>query len=295
MNTQENIPRAGFTGLFINAEILEIEDLTPMEILLLSWIDALGRDNEKGGCFAKNEYLAKKMNMKENTIAKSISKLRSMGLIEDVSFDGRCRVIRATIHEFIVEQRKRKAALDLNPTLDGTKIQPCIGNKSIPTYRDIKDIDKIDIKPPIPPNDPPSNSRKSAKADESDFNHFSEIAFLLAQRIVSLLETHNTAYTPVNPNTLVPELCKLLGKKKCSPQEIIDIVTWGVDDNFWKKHFYKSKRNLAKYIHDNYASFHASAYPPAVKAPKKERKFLPSSNDAQALRNMEELEARAIR
>ena len=48
-----------FTGIFIPVEILEDSDLSMLEQLLLSWIDALYKE-EYGGCFAKNEYFAKR-------------------------------------------------------------------------------------------------------------------------------------------------------------------------------------------------------------------------------------------
>ena len=57
-------------GLFIPAEILEMEDLSFFEMLLLSWIDALYCP-QHGGCYASNEYLGKKVrSSKENSIAK---------------------------------------------------------------------------------------------------------------------------------------------------------------------------------------------------------------------------------
>ena len=121
------IPR--FTGLFIPSEILEIQELTLFEVHLLSWIDALYcRDH--GGCFASNEYLATKMRgAKENTVSKALTRLRSLGLIEDISFNGRQRVIRACIGKSI-EKSQSKAALDLNPTQSLMKIQGSIGQKS---------------------------------------------------------------------------------------------------------------------------------------------------------------------
>lgn len=124
-----NEPTLRFTCLVIPAEILDLEELTLFEVHLLAYVDALYCPNH-GGCFASNEYLAKKMRgAKVNTVAKAITKLRSMGLIEDVSFNGRKRVIRACIGKTI-EKVQSKSALDLNPSLGWIKIQPCIGQKS---------------------------------------------------------------------------------------------------------------------------------------------------------------------
>ena len=100
----EDEPKPRFTGIFIPVEILEMRELSPLDQILLSWIDAL-HCKEKGGCFASNEYLAERLNVKVNTIVKAIIKLRKMGLIEDVSFDGRRRIIRARIAD-AVERKK---------------------------------------------------------------------------------------------------------------------------------------------------------------------------------------------
>lgn len=107
-------PSPRFTGIFIPAEILAIEDLTPFEMILISWIDALYCPDH-GGCYASNEYLGKKIrDVEANTVAKSLTKLRRMGLIEDISYDGHKRVIRALIHRY-VDKNPRRGGLDLNP------------------------------------------------------------------------------------------------------------------------------------------------------------------------------------
>ncbi len=130
-------PKPRFTGIFLPVEILDKEELTLLDQVLLSWIDALFC-KEHGGCFAKNDYLAKRLHVKENTIAKSIMKLRHMGLIEDISFDGRNRVMRATIGRH-VDQCQSNAGLDLNPMQGLTKIQPSVGFKSNATYIERKE------------------------------------------------------------------------------------------------------------------------------------------------------------
>lgn len=93
MSTSMPTPKPRFTGIFIPAEILEIPGLSSTDILLLSWIDAL-QCKEHGGCYASNSYLAAMLRLKENTIKILISKLKDLGLVEQVSFDGRTRILR---------------------------------------------------------------------------------------------------------------------------------------------------------------------------------------------------------
>jgi hypothetical protein len=145
-------PKPRFTGIFIPVEILEYEDLSLTEKLLLSWIDAL-YDEEKGGCFASNEYLADRMGIKPNTISKSLVKLRKLNLIEDISFDGRERVIRALIGKFVDKNqhspKKSKSDLDKNPSRVGKKSNPEMEkNPSTPIYE--RKEERKDIKPPTP-------------------------------------------------------------------------------------------------------------------------------------------------
>lgn len=114
----EPMPR--FTGIFIPVEILEMKELTLFEMILLSWIDALYCPDH-GGCYASNDYLGSKIgNAKENTVAKSLTKLRNLKLIEDVSFNGRIRVIRALINRY-TDKAQSKSGLDKNPRGVGKK------------------------------------------------------------------------------------------------------------------------------------------------------------------------------
>lgn len=124
-------PKPRFTGIFIPVEILLHQDLSPLDQILLSWIDAL-YDEEKGGCYASNAYLSEKLKVKENTIAKAKTHLRKLKLLEDVEFNGRRQVVRAMIGHF-VDKRQDKKKLHKNkpnPKQHWIKIQGSIGEKS---------------------------------------------------------------------------------------------------------------------------------------------------------------------
>ncbi len=129
-------PKMRCTGVFIPVEVLTCQEISPNEKLLLSFIDALYNE-DFGGCFASNTYLARLLNLKEDTISKCITNLRSIGLIEDVSFNGRIRVIRATIEKYVEKCKLKKgqsyAASDKNPTQGRRKILGRVGEKSVPS------------------------------------------------------------------------------------------------------------------------------------------------------------------
>ena len=115
-------PRARFTGIFIPVEILRLKDIITAERMLLSIVDAY-YDESKGGCWASNKHLGDMIDMKPNTVAKSLTKLRKLGYIEDVEFDGQTRIIRAKIGAILEKSQskggvglKSKGGLDYNPS-----------------------------------------------------------------------------------------------------------------------------------------------------------------------------------
>ncbi len=164
-------PKPRFTGIFIPVEILEIKELSPIEKMLLSWIDAL-YCKDHGGCYASNDYLAGRFNLKSNTIAKSISKLRRLGFIEDGSFDGIRRIIRATINRY-VEKKQSEGALEKNPMQENNpnkgwkKNQKRVGQKSIESLGSIHIDSKEESKDkhPQPPKRGQCDSYSSSSID----------------------------------------------------------------------------------------------------------------------------------
>jgi|GEM_PF-2983073 len=145
-------PKMRFTGIFLPAEILQMEELTPTDQILLAWIDALYCE-ERGGCFASNEYLASKLKLKINTLKILISKLVKLGLVERVSFDGRTRVIRSCISfreswlrkPTRKEEDKSTSEVDLNQPQGLKRINPSGSSKSTPLIYIDKRENKEDI------------------------------------------------------------------------------------------------------------------------------------------------------
>ncbi|EMO53880.1 helix-turn-helix domain-containing protein [Leptospira noguchii] len=84
----------------------------------------IGARAERGGCYASNEYLGNLLGMATTTVAKYISRLRKLGYIEQVSFDGRTRIIRSTLHDDVSMARTRykisKAAAGNYPSQPST-------------------------------------------------------------------------------------------------------------------------------------------------------------------------------
>lgn len=91
----ENLPR-DFKGIWIPREIWLHTELLPLEKLLWAEIHSL-YERKRGGCFATNTYLAKFLGVTDRYVREMISKLKRLGFVKDVAFDGRTRILTAIL------------------------------------------------------------------------------------------------------------------------------------------------------------------------------------------------------
>ena len=85
-----------FKGVWIPKDIYLNPELTLVEKILLIEIQSL--DNEQG-CFAGNKYFADFIGVSTTTISLGITKLKELGFIYQESFDGRKRILKASLQE----------------------------------------------------------------------------------------------------------------------------------------------------------------------------------------------------
>lgn len=83
-----------FKGVWIPKEVWLNNELTILDKVILVEIDSLDNENH---CTAGNEYFAEFCQCSESKITKSITKLKKMGLIEFVNFNGRTRTIKSLL------------------------------------------------------------------------------------------------------------------------------------------------------------------------------------------------------
>lgn len=81
-----------FKGIWIPKELWLNNELTLIEKIILVEIDSLDNENH---CTAGNEYLAEFCNCSESKVSKAIKKLIERNYIQQVSFDGRQRVLKS--------------------------------------------------------------------------------------------------------------------------------------------------------------------------------------------------------
>lgn len=81
-------PVKEYTGVWIPADVMESEELSPMEKLLYGEIAGFRN------CYASNAWLAKRIGRSEATVTRLIQHLIECGCVEKVGFNGRFRTIR---------------------------------------------------------------------------------------------------------------------------------------------------------------------------------------------------------
>lgn len=83
-----------FKGIWIPKEIYLSKELNWTDKILLIEIDSLDTEEH---CFAGNEYFAKFLGINERRVRASISKLKKLGYIEQIKFDGRTRWLKSKL------------------------------------------------------------------------------------------------------------------------------------------------------------------------------------------------------
>lgn len=123
-------PVKEYTGVWIPADVMECEGLSPMEKILYGEIAGFRE------CYASNAWLANRIGRTERSVQMMLAKLIKIGFVEKCGFNGRFRLIRVR-NNFQVRHEK-----NFTPAMK--KISPI--NKSID--KSINNIDKsIDGEP----------------------------------------------------------------------------------------------------------------------------------------------------
>lgn len=244
-----------FKGVWVPREIYLDRSIGAMEKLLWAEIHSL-YDRDKGGCYASNEYLAEFMGVKERRLQEMISTLKAKGLIVQVSFDGRSRVIKAILPQESFDkdikedyegagQGCRKVHLS-----DAEKCTPRVQNNAPPSlYRDISLEQSIESSPTPSKGPAPSGAEKEKNSSELEI---SPEAKQIASEMIKALKRVKPDYEPrgVTPVAILTSVDLMLRKDKRSPRLILDVFRWAVTDNFWSANMFK--KNPAKYLRDKF-------------------------------------------
>lgn len=288
-----------FDGIWIPAEIWLCKGLTYGEKMLWAEINSL-YSAEKKGCHASNQYLAEFMGVTERMVQVMLSKLRKLGLVYDVAFDGRKRIICADKKFHNLEWCESEGKYIAGETRN--TFYPCheiLRNKSL--YRDTSIDTSLDI-PPFPPSqkEEPDGS-KPAEAGEQEREKkptkiTPEIKELAKSMNASLEEANPDYRTPSNQTAFLKEVELMVRLDQREPEKVLEVLDWALEDttqrgdfNGWSSVMYS--KNPAASLRKHFAKI---AQQMTSKPKKQERKFLPCSDDEEAVRIAKELFARGI-
>lgn len=86
-------PVKEYTGVWIPAEVMESEDLEPLDKLVYGEIASFRE------CYASNAWLARRIKRSEQTASRSVRKLIELGFVENCGFNGRFRIVRVVKYD----------------------------------------------------------------------------------------------------------------------------------------------------------------------------------------------------
>lgn len=260
-----------FKGIWIPREIWLRKDISALEKTLWAEIHSL-YDKEKGGCYASNEYLQDFCGVQERRLSGMITNLKEKGLIEQVSFDGRKRVIKATLPSEEIEacntESQKSATQGSNKVLvsGAIKCDPLI-------YRDIS-LDKRDRTPPIP-------QKGEATAVAKDSGISKEIKDETERFLSTIREFKADYIAPKKKDKLWQSMKKIRGER--SIERILEVLGWAVKDtevrgdwSGWSSKIVGSK-NPVEYLYSKLNNLEIQC------DTKPTRKYLPNSDDKKAL------------
>lgn len=165
-----------FKGIWIPKNIYLNQNLSWTEKILLIEIDSL--DNEKG-CFASNKHFAKFLNVKENTISIYIKHLKELGLVEQLSFDGRVRVLKVNQELFTttpifikpeIKEKENEGQLDFFINYDLKNSNTTFEKSQTPSLKKVKESNiYINNQENNPNNNKKDKSFLGINAEEQEF------------------------------------------------------------------------------------------------------------------------------
>ncbi len=285
-----------FKGIWTPREIWLRRDLSCQEKYLLSEIHSLF-NREKGGCFASNEYLMDFIGVKERRLQEMIASLKDKGLLIQVSFNGRERVLRAVMPE---EDFSPCTSEVQDPASQGCgKVHLSGAEKCTPPIYREKSIEQSIESSYKVPKEPAAGAAKPADAGDDGLDKSSKTKRLkadyspkvqeVAAQFLSILKKNSDVYRAPKDTVAILEVVRqLIETDKQTPEELYKLLDYAAGDREqrgdfkgWSMMIYH--KDGIKKFRSKLATIHSSM------RSKPKRKFAPSSNDDIAQKNMQEM------
>ena len=126
----------GFKGIWITKELWLARDINIQEKCLIAEIDSL--DCSEDHCFASDKYLMKFMGCSRSVLQRMLKKIKELGYVSVVSFDGRERQMRSNLKVAVKEKNNDvpKSGQHTSQKWDSTR--PKSGTQSVKGREKVK-------------------------------------------------------------------------------------------------------------------------------------------------------------
>lgn len=293
----EDLPvNRDFKGIWIPREIWLQPDLLPLEKLLWAEVHSL-YDRNRGGCYASNEYLAGFLKTSIRYVSEIISKLKSVGFIKDVSFDGRTRVIRAVLPREDAgprhppdEESESEFQADMNHSSrqGGTTVPPCHDPQFHPHIYREKSREKRKNNTASAGADVSADADVENSSDEECLERkiadpvskpartksvFSSEVCELGHQMLQAMKHAKPDYVPRNQPAFLKAVDAMLRIDGRDKQKLMAVFVWALSDSFWQSKMFKP--NPADYLRKQFDQLDAArmkkpAQQPVYSGPKQE-------------------------
>lgn len=163
-----------FKGIWIPKEIW-LSNLSCQEKCLWAEIHSL-YDQDKQGCYASNDYLCEFLGVKERRLQEMLANLKHYGWLENLSFDGRTRLIRAVVppEDFKPKERAPQGCRKMHLS-DAEKCTPEVNFPAGQSISKRKEEKKGEIARTRDPLHSPKLKNKKEKVEMLSFGTYVEL------------------------------------------------------------------------------------------------------------------------
>ena len=234
---QDKEPKRRFEGIWIPKEIWLDRSLSVYARMLLAEISSL-HDEEMGGCFASNKYLADLLGLSAGGIANLLVDLRKRGFLETVSFDGRRRAMRVTLHG---GNRIKGSCPD--DAVVHAAMKSTITEGLTPSYKENKEERKEEINTSELSKVSPSGCASQLAGEMLIYpkrippkprQAISECASQLAVSLLQSIRLSNPMLKEPNIDLWCLEIDRMFRLDKREEEEASAIISWLPNNIFWR-------------------------------------------------------------
>lgn len=140
MDLDANNPVKEYTGVWIPAEVMESEELEPLDKLVYGEIASFRE------CYGSNEWLAKRVKRSVRTVIGSVNKLVELGFVERSGFNGRFRMLRCAVFRTADMQNSAQQTCEVLHTENKVKnkVKNISNDSGEPQCEDVKKSQKTE-------------------------------------------------------------------------------------------------------------------------------------------------------